>query len=64
MAKKVMLWVLIGLTGLYLMFRAITPFWVDMLFIVVGGAWLVLYKIYGGDNDKKESDPSPPASGG
>lgn len=36
MAKKVALWILVAIVGLYLVFRAVTPFWVDMMFIITG----------------------------
>ena len=35
-AKKVALWILVAIVGLYLVFRAVTPFWVDMTFIITG----------------------------
>lgn len=35
MMKKIWLWLLIGLSGFFLVFRAVTPFWLDMTGIVV-----------------------------
>lgn len=35
MAKKIWLWLLIGLSGFFLVFRAVTPFWLDVVGIAV-----------------------------
>lgn len=62
MGKNVVLWVFIALVMLYLVFRAVTPFWVDMLFIVTGAAVLLYEAIKKGRQSGASEDAGPDPS--
>ena len=54
MTKKVLMWLIIGMIGLYLVFRPFTPFWLDMLVISIGLPIFIWTKFLPKDKAKEE----------